>query len=129
MGGFRDCGVPGGLFGAGPAGLACLSCGDLVTVRGSPAVSWRGACGGQVGEGLAAPAAGAGRRPAAARRALSSWRAVQAVRMRWLRTVSRQVSQSMSGVRPISRVQPRVMLLLAGSLAVAKVRSAPLRRV
>src|SRR5712691_10846704 len=38
-----------------------LSCGDLVTVPGSPAVSRRGACGGQVGEGLAAPAAGPGR--------------------------------------------------------------------
>src|SRR2546421_10818701 len=46
---------------AGSAGLACLSCGDLVLVLGSPAVSGRGACGGQVGEGLAAPAAGPGR--------------------------------------------------------------------
>ncbi len=61
MGGFRDCGVPGGLFGAGLTGLACLRCSDLVTVRGWPAVSWRGACGGQVGEGLASPAAGPGR--------------------------------------------------------------------
>jgi hypothetical protein len=69
-----------------------------------------------------------GGRPAAARRALSSWRAFQAARMRWLRMVSRQASQSMSGVRPVSRVQPWAMLLLAGSLAVAKVRSAPVRR-
>ena len=34
----------------------------------------------------------------------------------------------MSGVSPMSRHQPRVMLLLAGSLAVEKVRSAPVRR-
>ena len=66
--------------------------------------------------------------PAAARRALSSWRAVQAVRMRWLRTTSRQASQRVSGVRPMRRHQPRAMLLLAGSLAVEKVRSAPVRR-
>src|SRR4030081_683039 len=46
---------------AGPAGLACLSCGDLVLALGSPAVSGRGACGGQVGEGLAVSAAGPGR--------------------------------------------------------------------
>jgi hypothetical protein len=32
------------------------------------------------------------------------------------------------GVRPVSRVQPRAMLLLAGSLTVEKVRSAPVRR-
>jgi hypothetical protein len=53
---------------------------------------------------------------------------VQAVRIRWLRTVSRQASQGVSGVRPMRRVQPRAMLLLAGSLAVAKPRSAPVRR-
>jgi hypothetical protein len=69
-----------------------------------------------------------GGRPAVARRASSAWRAVQAIRMRWLRTASRQASQSVSGVRPVSRVQPRAMLLLAGSLAVEKVRSAPVRR-
>src|SRR5437762_10337643 len=46
---------------AGSAGLACLGCGDLVLVLGSPAVSGRGACGGQVGAGLAASAAGRGR--------------------------------------------------------------------
>jgi len=31
--------------------------------------------------------------------------------MRWLRTAVRQASQSMSGVRPVSRIQPRSMLL------------------
>ena len=66
--------------------------------------------------------------PAAARRALPAWRVCQAIRMRWLRTASRQASQSMSGVRPVSRHQPRAMLLLAGSLAVEKVRSAAVRR-
>jgi len=69
-----------------------------------------------------------GGRPAAARRVSSAWRAFQAVRMRWLRTASRQVSQSVIGVRPVSRVQPWVMLLVAGSLTVEKVRSAPVRR-
>src|SRR5580700_6431227 len=69
-----------------------------------------------------------GGRPAAARWASSAWRACQAVRIRWLRTASRQASQSVTGVRPMSRVQPRAMLLVAGSLAVAKVRSALVRR-
>jgi hypothetical protein len=69
-----------------------------------------------------------GGRPAAARRALPCWRASQAIRMRWLRMMSRQASQRVSGVRPMRRHQPRVMLLLAGSLAVEKVRSAPVRR-
>src|ERR1700689_5076695 len=69
-----------------------------------------------------------GGRPAAARRALSAWRVSQAVRMRWLRTASRQVSQSVTGVSPMSRVQPWAMLLVAGSLVVEKVRSAPVRR-
>ena len=69
-----------------------------------------------------------GGRPAAARRALPAWRASQASRIRWLRTASRQASQSMIGARPVSLVQPRAMLLLAGSLAVEKVRSAPVRR-
>ena len=69
-----------------------------------------------------------GGRPAAARRVLSCWRWSHAIRMRWLRTAVRQASQSMSGARPISRLQPRAMLLLAGSLAVEKVRSAPVRR-
>jgi len=40
-----------------------------------------------------------GGRPAAARRVLSAWRLCQVVRMRWLRMVSRQQVQSMSGAR------------------------------
>jgi hypothetical protein len=66
--------------------------------------------------------------PAAARRALSAWRLVNASRMRWLRTTSAQASHRWSGVRPVRRHQPRLMLLLAVSLIVAKVRSAPVRR-
>ena len=69
-----------------------------------------------------------GGRPAAARRALSVWRAWWAVRMRWLRMTSRQASHSVSGVRPVSRHQPRAMLLLAVSLMVALTRSALVRR-
>jgi len=48
--------------------------------------------------------------------------------MRWLRTMSSTVVDSISGVRPIRRHQPRLMSLLAGSLVVAKPRSAPVRR-
>jgi len=69
-----------------------------------------------------------GGRPREARRWLSSCRAFQAVMMRWLRTMSRVVVNSISGARPMRRHQPRLMSLLAGSLAVAKPRSAPVRR-
>src|ERR1039457_5255328 len=62
--------------------------------------------------------------PAAARRVFSSCRAFHAVRIRWLRTMSRQVTASMRGASPIRRHQPRRMSLLAGALAVAKPRSA-----
>ena len=41
--------------------------------------------------------------------------------MRWLRTVSRQASHSVSGVRPVRRHQPRAMLLVAVSLMVENV--------
>src|ERR1022692_2083680 len=44
--------------------------------------------------------------------------------MRWLRTVSRQAANSVIGVSPMRRHQPRLMSLAAGSLAVEKVRSA-----
>ena len=66
--------------------------------------------------------------PAAARRWVSSCRAVQARRMRWLRAISKVAVNSIRGVRPIRRHQPRLMSLVAGSLAVAKPRSAPVRR-
>jgi len=69
-----------------------------------------------------------GGRPWAARRWLSSCRAFQAARMRWLRAMSSTVVNSISGARPMRRHQPRRMSLLAGSLAVAKPRSAPVRR-
>src|ERR1039457_7032865 len=66
--------------------------------------------------------------PAAIRRLFSSWRALQAARMRWLRMASRQASHSASGVTPVRRHQPRAMLVVAGSLMVEKVRSALVRR-
>src|SRR6266487_322687 len=66
--------------------------------------------------------------PAAARRALSAWRSSRAVRIRWLRTVSRQPIHSVSGVTPMRRHQPRAMLVVAGSLMVEKVRPEPVRR-
>src|SRR6266536_4730856 len=67
--------------------------------------------------------------PAAARCWFSSCRVFQACRIRWLRTMSRVVTNSIKGARPIRRHQPRLMSLLAGSLAVAKPRSAPVRRL
>src|SRR5690349_21628513 len=69
-----------------------------------------------------------GGRPWAARRAVSCCRVLQAARMRWLRAISRVVVNSMRGARPMRRHQPRAMVLVAGSLAVAKPRSAPVRR-
>src|SRR6266581_8773264 len=66
--------------------------------------------------------------PAAARRAVSAWRAAKVSRMRWLRTVSRQASHSVSGARPMRRHQPRAMVVVAGSLMVENVRSEPVRR-
>ncbi len=69
-----------------------------------------------------------GGRPWEARRALWSCRAFQAVMMRWLQTMSRVVVNSISGARPMRRHQPRPVSLLVGSLAVAKPRSAPVRR-
>ena len=59
---------------------------------------------------------------------LSAWRMSRALRMRWLRTVSRQASHRVSGVRPVRRHQPRLVLVVAGSLMVAKVRSELVRR-
>jgi hypothetical protein len=50
------------------------------------------------------------------------------VMVRWLRTVSRVVVSSISGVRPVRRHQPRAMLLPAVSLMAAMPRSALVRR-
>src|ERR1700730_14071634 len=61
----------------------------------------------------------------AGRRALSGWRAWWASRGRWVRRGSRQGSQRVGGVRPVSRHQPRAMVVAAGSLRVEKVRSEP----
>jgi hypothetical protein len=48
--------------------------------------------------------------------------------MRWLRTTVMQVSQSMSGVMPVRRIQPRSMLPVAVSLMAALSLSAAVRR-
>src|SRR5712691_12607228 len=66
--------------------------------------------------------------PAAARWASRAWRASPASMMRWLRTMGRVAVNKVIAVRPIRRHQPREMSLLAGSLAVEKVRSAAVRR-
>src|SRR5262249_43126558 len=66
--------------------------------------------------------------PLAGGRAFSCWRVFQVCRMRWLRAISSVVANSISGARPMSRHQPRLMSLVAGSLVVAKPRSAPVRR-
>ena len=91
-----------------------------------PAWLWRDGC--EHGEGAPGRFLVLGGCPAAVRRALPAWRASQAVRMRWLRTASRQASHRVSGARPIRRHQPRLMSLLAWSLMVEKVRSDPVRR-
>jgi hypothetical protein len=52
-----------------------------------------------------------------AARWVSSCRAFQARRMRRFRTMSRVAVNSVRGARPVRRHQPRVMSLLAGSLA------------
>src|SRR5579859_856511 len=116
-------------FGGGRSGFWCLG--------------WRagGVCGGRGGVygGLVAVARLArvlrrrrrvlGGRPLAARRVFSSCLAFQACRIRWLRAMSSIVANSMRGVGPVRRHQPRLMSLVAGSLVVAKPRSAPVRRV
>src|SRR5450755_1067624 len=66
--------------------------------------------------------------PAAIRWVLWFWRVIQAVMIRWLRTMSRLAVNRVIAVRPVRRHQPREMSLLAGSLAVEKVRSAAVRR-
>ena len=48
--------------------------------------------------------------------------------MGWLRTTMRQASQSMSGVAPVRRIQPRSMLPVAVSLMAALSLSAAVRR-
>src|SRR5215472_7767035 len=63
-----------------------------------------------------------GGRPAAARRAVSAWRASNAARMRWLRVTSRHVARNMRGVRPARRHQPRAMLVVAVSFMLALAR-------
>ncbi|HCU91939.1 MAG TPA: hypothetical protein DHU96_04085 [Actinobacteria bacterium] len=50
------------------------------------------------------------------------------MRIRWLRTASSVAVSKVIAVRPVSWHQPRLVSLLAGSLAVAKVRSAAVRR-
>src|ERR1700686_2540085 len=71
---------------------------------------------------------GLGGRPGAGRCASRAWRAVQAAMIRWLRTMSRLAVNKVIAVRPMRRHQPWLMSLLAGSLAVEKVRSAAVRR-
>src|SRR2546429_8305084 len=63
--------------------------------------------------------------PAAARRALSCCRAVQAARMRWLRTMSSTVGDSIRGASPIRRHQPRAVAVGAGAFAGAEARPGP----
>ena len=90
----------------------CRACwrGCRFRVRSRAALprGWRGSCGG---------GAVFWAEPAAARRWFSSCRASHAARIRWLRTISRVVTNSVKGARPMRRHQPRLMSLVAGSLA------------
>ena len=106
----------------------CLGCDGLVAVLGSPAGSRRGACGGQVGEGLAAPAAGAGRQAGRGAAGVVGLAGGPGVKDPLVAHDEQAGEPEHEGGQAISRVQPRAMLLLAGSLAVEKVRSAPVRR-
>ena len=105
------------------AGLICLGAGaglirsDLRNVRGTDIC---GRSGGVIVEARLPISSVADLLPAPHRCCCLS----QASRMRWLRTVIRQASQSMSGVWPVRRIQPRSMLLTAVSLIVAWSRSA-----
>jgi hypothetical protein len=109
---------------------ACL--GRVVPVSGLPGAGWlrgsSGRAGGEAGEGGAAASAScSGREPGGCAAGVVVLAGVPAARIRWLRSASRHVVMSSSGVRPIRRHQPREMSLLAGSLMVAKPRSAPVR--
>src|SRR5580658_9632830 len=122
-------GMPGWLLCVLAACLrACLRCWVVVTVPGFACVAGYGGAVVRSCRVVRRRLRVFGGSPAAARRALSSCRAFQACRMRWLRTMSSVVVSSMRGVRPMRRHQPRLMSLVAGSLAVAKPRSAPVRR-
>src|SRR6266545_395989 len=107
------------------AGLVCLA-GRMPGLRGLPVTVFSAAA--WLASVLRRRWRVFGGRPAAARRVSWSWRVSNAVRMRWLRTASRQAANSAIGVSPMSRHQPRLMSLLAGSLTVEKVRSAAERR-
>ena len=125
-----------GWKGAGGALFAvpgcCVACSGRLVLRGGDDGAGGICCQG----GAAVAAAGVlrrrlrvlGGRPLPARCWFSSCRVFQAARMRWLRTASSVVTKSIRGVRPVRRHQPRLMSLLAGSLAVANPRSAPVRR-
>jgi len=100
----------------------------LVFVLAGSLLAGLGRPGGGHGEGFAAAPAGfRGQAPGGAA-CVSSCRVFRAVRMRWLRTTSKAVTNSIRGASPVRRHQPRAMVLAAGSLAVAKPRSAPVRR-
>jgi hypothetical protein len=73
----------------------------------------RSSGGGEAGEGLAA-APGFRGEPGGGAAFVSSCRTFQACRMRWLRTISREVTASMRGVTPMRRHQSQLMSLLAG---------------
>jgi hypothetical protein len=118
----------------GPGLLACPSEGlvRLVvgTVLGAPGRGFAG-CGsgrpgGEAGEGSCGAVCFLGGSPAVSRRWFSSCLAFQARRMRWLRATGRVAVNSVRGARPMRRHQPRTISLAAGSLMMAKPRSAPL---
>src|SRR5215472_723679 len=114
-----------------PRAIVVADCGCSGEGRGSGIVlpGYGGAAGGAAGVVRRLVRVFGGGRPAAARRAMAAWRASNAARMRWLRAVRAQASQSVSGVRPVRRHQPRAMLVVAVSLMVEKPRSALVRRV
>ncbi len=100
----------------------------LVTAAGWVAPGlWR-CCGGQAGEGLAAPAAGFRGQAGCGAAGVVGLACVPGGQDALVADGQQAGEPEPRGARPVSRVQPRAMLLLAGSLAVEKVRSAPVRR-
>jgi hypothetical protein len=111
--------------------LCCLrACWRLAVVMSVPTVFGAGSgwSGGEGGEGRAAAFAGFRGQPGGCPALVFGLPGVPCCEDRWLRTISRVVVNSISGARPIRRHQPRLMVLVAGSLAVAKPRSALVRR-
>jgi hypothetical protein len=130
--------VPGGS--GVPGGFACLderardwrggACAGGES-GGWPRAAWRGwlwGRGGEAGEGCAAPAAGAEREPGGGALGVAGLAGGPGGHDPLVADGEQARGEQGDRGRPMRRHQPRLMSLLAGSLAVEKVRSAAVRR-